>query len=131
MIIPYVESVPYFALSFGFTNRQPRLVSYSCMSRANGVASIPVGVRTKRASSNCTRRRASALDTAGCVSPRCRAASVTLRSRSTVSKTRNRLRSSPWTFMIVIHTMHRIDLTNDARTEKNGVSIDVRAVVVL
>src|SRR6185503_3322921 len=66
----------------------------------------------KSASPSSLRRRASALDTAGWVSPRRAAAGVTPFSCSTASNTRSRFRSISWTFMPVIHIMNDIDLTN-------------------
>src|SRR5688500_5181747 len=73
---------------------------------------MPRGVRTKRASPRILRRRARALDTAGCVSPRRVAAGVTPFSCSTASNTRSRFRSMSCTFMAVINIMSDIDLTN-------------------
>src|SRR3954471_4419827 len=73
---------------------------------------MPLGVRTKRGSSNSARSLASAFDTAGCVRARRRDAVVTLRSRSTASKTRNRFKSRSFIFTSVIHTMRYINLTN-------------------
>src|SRR5688500_15543297 len=73
---------------------------------------MPRGVRTKRASPRILRRRARALDTAGCVSPKRVAAGVTPFSCCTASNTRSRLRSMSWTFITVIHIMNDIDLTN-------------------
>ena len=35
-----MESVPYIDFIFGLTNRQPRLVSKSSMSRANGLVAL-------------------------------------------------------------------------------------------
>ena len=37
-----MESVPCSCFIFGFTKRQPRLVSNSCTSRANGVAPFDI-----------------------------------------------------------------------------------------
>src|SRR4051794_33288062 len=73
---------------------------------------MPAGVRTKSASPKTARNRASALETAGCVSPRRAAAAVTARSRSTASNTRSRLRSTSWIFTMVINIIQDIDLTN-------------------
>ena len=90
--------------------------------KARGVGSMPWPWRWTNSSPKVSRKRRSALLTAGCVNARLRAALVRLRSAITSSKTRSRFRSrvrklgviEGWTGLIItivneLHYKYKVD----------------------